>query len=312
MTNPISPNGPGLRGAVDLSALVQRQQEPAGPAGPASGDAIVFETDDAAFGSTLELSRTVPVVVALWASWSEQSRTLVESLERLVRARAGRIVLATADADRSPQLVQAFQAQAIPTVVAVVAGQPVPLFAGVQPDDVIGQVFDQLLELGAQHGVSGRVEASDAEAGDGEAEPVEEPLPPLHQEAYDAIARGDFEAAASAYRTAIAQDPRDTLAVAGLAQANLLGRLQGKTLDEIRNTAASAPEDLDAQLDVADLDLSGGHVEDAFDRLLAVFPKLDADGKKRVRERLVEYFEVVGTEDPRVVAARRRLTNLLY
>ena len=309
MTNPISPNGPGLRGAVDLSALVQRQQE---PAGPASGDGIVFETDDAAFGSTLELSRTVPVVVALWASWSEQSRTLVESLERLVRARDGRIVLATADADRSPQLVQAFQAQAIPTVVAVIAGQPVPLFAGPQPDDVIDQVFDQLLELGAQHGVSGRVESSDA-AADGEAqEPVEEPLPPLHQEAYDAIERGDFEAAASAYRTAMAQDPRDTLAVAGLAQANLLGRLAGKTLDSIRNAAAAGPRDLDAQLDVADLDLSGGHVDDAFDRLLTLFPTLDADGRNRVRERLIELFEVVGTEEPRVIAARRRLTNLLY
>ena len=310
MTDPTPPSG--IRGAVDLSALVQRPQHEQGQRPANGGDRIVFETDDTAFGSTLELSRTVPVVVVLWASWSEQSSELVATLERLVRARDGRLVLAVADADRSPQLVQAFQAQAIPTVVAVVAGQPVPLFAGVQPDDVIGQVFDQLLELGAQHGVSGRVEPGDAEAGEQPAEPVEEPLPPLHQEAYDAIERGDFEAAASAYRTAIAQDPRDTLAVAGLAQANLLWRLQGKTLDEVRNTAASAPDDVDAQLDVADLDLSGGHVEDAFDRLLTLFPKLDADGKKRVRERLVEFFEVVGTEDPRVVAARRRLTNLLY
>jgi putative thioredoxin len=310
VTDPTPPSG--LRGAVDLSALVQRpQQQPQAPR-PANGDTIVFETDDAAFGSTLELSRTVPVVVVLWASWSEPSTELVATLERLVRARDGRLVLAVADADRSPQLVQAFQAQSIPTVVAVVAGQPVPLFAGVQPDEVIGQVFDQLLELGAQHGVSGRVDAGEAPSNDGDAEPVEEPLPPLHQEAYDAIERGDFEAAASAYRTAIAQDPRDSLAVAGLAQANLLWRLQGKTLDTIRNTAASAPDDLDAQLDVADLDLSGGHVEDAFDRLLTLFVKLDADGRKLVRERLVEYFEVVGTEDPRVVAARRRLTNLLY
>ena len=310
MTDPTPANG--LRGAVDLSALVQRPQDRQPQAGaPVGGDRIVFETDDAAFGSTLELSRTVPVVVVLWASWSEQSTALVETLERLVRARDGRLVLAAADADRSPQLVQAFQAQAIPTVVAVVAGQPVPLFAGVQPDDVIEQVFDQLLELGAQHGVTGRVTA-EGESDDAPAEPVEEPLPPLHQEAYDAIERGDFAAAASAYRTAIAQDPRDSLAVAGLAQANLLGRLQGKTLDEIRNAAASAPDDLAAQLDVADLDLSGGHVDDAFDRLLTLFPKLDADGKRAVRERLVELFEVVGIDDPRVVAARRRLTNLLY
>ena len=309
MTNPIPPDG--LRGAIDLSALVQRSQQPERAAsGPA--DPIVFETDDAAFGSTLELSRTVPVVVALWASWSEQSTTLLESLERLVRARGGRIVLAAADADRSPQLVQAFQAQAIPTVVAVVAGQPVPLFAGVQPDDVIDQVFDQLLELAGQHGVAGRVESGEAEEGAAASEPAEEPLPPLHQEAYDAIERGDFEAAASAYRTAIAQDPRDTLAVAGLAQANLLGRLQGKTLDSIRNAAAASPSDLDAQLDVADLDLSGGHVDDAFDRLLTLFPTLDPERKRMVRERLVELFEVVGVDDPRVITARRRLTNLLY
>ena len=313
MTDPTPPSG--LRGAVDLSALVQRPQNDQQSQQPAGGDRIVFQTDDAAFGSTLELSRTVPVVVVLWASWSEQSAELVATLERLVRARDGRLVLAVADADRSPQLVQAFQAQSIPTVVAVVAGQPVPLFAGAQPDEVITQVFDQLLELGAQHGVTGRVQEGQAEggdAGDAPAEPVEEPLPPLHQEAYDAIERGDFEAAASAYRTAIAQDPRDVLAVAGLAQANLLWRLQGKSLDAIRGAAASAPDDLETQLDVADLDLSGGHVDDAFDRLLTLFPKLDADGKKRVRERLVEYFEVVGTDEPRVIAARRRLTNLLY
>lgn len=315
MTDPTPPSA--LRGAVDLSTLVQRSQTSSQQGQPAqepgSGDAIVFQTDDASFGSVLDLSRTVPVVVVLWASWSEQSGQLVSSLERLVRARNGRLVLAAADADRSPQLMQAFQAQGIPTVVAVMAGQPVPLFTGVQPDEVIGQVFDQLLELAAQHGVSGRVDAGAGNSAESTpAEPVEPPLPPLHQEAYDAIERGDFDAAASAYRTAIAQDPRDARAVAGLAQVNLLARLQGKTLDEIRGAAASAPDDVDAQLAVADLDLSGGHVEDAFDRLLTLFPKLDADGKKRVRERVVELFEVVGTEDPRVLAARRRLTNLLF
>ncbi|HEU4465312.1 MAG TPA: tetratricopeptide repeat protein [Agromyces sp.] len=319
MTNAVPPQQPAnLRGAVDLSALVHRDERraDAAPGGDAAGRApggVVVATDDQGFGQVLELSRTVPVVVALWASWSEQSVQLVETLERLVRARAGRLVLAAADADQSPQLVQALQARAIPTLVALVGGQPVPLFEGVQPDDVIEQVFDQLLEIAERNGVNGRVPADDETAEPGEAEePVEAPLPPLHQEAFDAISRGDFAAAASAYRTAIAQDPRDDLAVAGLAQANLLGRLQGKTLDEIRNRAASAPEDLDAQLDVADLDLSGGHVDDAFARLLDLFPKQDPDGKNTVRERLLELFQVVGVEDPRVTAARRRLAMLLY
>lgn len=309
MTNPIPPSA-GLRGAVDLSSLVQRQAPaPGAEAGAPAGDALVFPTDDQAFAEVLERSRTVPVVIVLWASWSEQSAELVGTLERLVRARAGRLVLATADADRSPQLVQALQAQAVPTVVALVAGQPVPLFQGVQPDDVIDQVFDQLLQLAAQHGVTGTVATDGSDESE---EPAEPPLPPLHQEAYDAISRGDYAAAATAYRTAIAQDPRDALAVAGLAQANLLGRLQGKSLDEIRNAAAADPGDLDAQLDVADLDLSGGHVDDAFARLLDLFPTLDAEARGRVRERLIELFEVVGTDDPRVAAARRRLANLLY
>ncbi|MFF2369569.1 co-chaperone YbbN [Agromyces sp. NPDC058110] len=313
MTDP-TPHA-ALRGAVDLSSLVQRSQQPDSTAAPAPADgSVVFATDDQGFASALELSRTVPVVVAVWGSWSEPSQELVAALDHLVRARAGRLVLATADADRSPQLVQAFQVQSVPTVVAVVAGQPVPLFAGVQPDEVIDQVFDQLLELASQHGVTGSVEATDA-AGDPDAapqEPEEPPLPPLHQEAYDAIEGGDFAAAAAAYKKAIAQDPRDQMAVAGLAQANLLGRLNGKTLESIRNAAAAGPDDLGAQLDVADLDLSGGHVDDAFDRLLTMFPKLDADQKKFVRERLVELFEVVGTEDPRVAVARRRLTNMLF
>jgi putative thioredoxin len=323
VTNAVPPQQPAnLRGAVDLSALVHREERRA--ADPARGGdvpapapgGVVVATDDQAFGEVLELSRSVPVVVVLWASWSEQSTQLVESLERLVGAREGRLVLAAADADRSPQLVQALQARAIPTLVALVGGQPVPLFEGVQPDDVIEQVFDQLLEIAERNGVNGRVPAAEPSGESGEqgepAEPAEEPLPPLHQEAFDAISRGDYAAAASAYRTAIAQDPRDELAVAGLAQANLLGRLQGKTLDAIRNRAASAPGDLDAQLDVADLDLSGGHVDDAFDRLLNLFPGLDAAGKNTVRERLLELFQVVGVEDPRVNAARRRLAMLLY
>lgn len=318
MTNAVPPQLPAnLRGAVDLSSLVHRDERRATDAargGDAAGpaDRLVVATDDQSFGQVLELSRSVPVVVVLWASWSEPSAQLVASLEQLVKARAGRLVLAAADADRSPQLVQALQAQSVPTVVALVAGQPVPLFQGVQPDEVIDQVFDQLLELAAQHGVTGQLPVDDADAEAAEGEAPEAPLPPLHQEAFDAISRGDFQAAASAYRTAIAQDPRDDLAVAGLAQANLLGRLQGKTLDEIRNRAAAAPGDLDAQLDVADLDLSGGHVDDAFARLLDLFPTLDAAGKDAVRERLLELFQVVGVEDPRVAAARRRLAMLLY
>ncbi|MFA4842169.1 MAG: tetratricopeptide repeat protein, partial [Agrococcus sp.] len=145
-----------------------------------------------------------------------------------------------------------------------------------------------------------------------EQEPQPEPLPPLHQEAYDAIDAGDLDTAIAAFEKAIAQNPRDSDAVAGLAQVRLLARLRGHGADEIRAAAAAQPHDVEAQLLAADLDLSGGHVEDAFLRLLDLMASLSGDEKQDVRLRLLDHFEIVGLDDPRVNAARKRLTTLLY
>ncbi|MFT2816011.1 tetratricopeptide repeat protein [Leifsonia sp. A12D58] len=324
MTN-MTPPGANLRGAVDLSSLVNRQPVPGAPAGapgaapgatgPVPVPSLILDGTDANFGELLDLSMTVPVIVDLWAEWCEPCKQLTPVLEKLVTEYGGRFVLAKVDVDVNPQLTQAFQAQSIPTVAAVIGGQPVQLFAGALPEDQVREVFERVLELAAQHGVTGTATAPDADdAVDAVADeaPAEVELPPHHREAYDAIERGDYPAAIAEYKMALAKDPRDTMAVAGLAQVNLLHRLQGKTLDEIRSGAAAAPDDLDAQLLVADLDLSGGHVEDAFDRLLTLFPKQDAAGKNRIRERMLELFEVVGLDDPRVPPARARLTALLY
>ena len=296
-------NGANLRGAVDLSSLVNKPA-PATTDGAAAAESVVSETSDADFTRVLELSKTVPVIVEFYGQGIEPE------LADPVNAYGGRIALATVDATSNPQLVQAFQVQQIPTVAAVVAGRPLSLFVGLPAADELREVLDQVLQLAAQNGVTGQVQPS----GDA-AEPAETqdaPLPPLHQEAYDAIERGDLPAAIHAYQTAIAQDPRDQLAVAGLAQASLMLRLLGKSASAVRVAAAQHPGDLHAQFDVADLDISGGHVEDAFDRILSVFPKLAQPDKNRARARLVEYFEIVGAEDPRVIAARKRLAGLLY
>lgn len=221
-------------------------------------------------------------------------------------------MLAKVDVDANPQLSQAFQAQSIPMVVAIVAGRPVPMFNGAIPESQVRDVIEQLLQLAEQNGVSGRAIVADGAGAAEPVEPVEPPLPPLHAEAYEAIERADYPSAIAAYEKAIAQNPKDDMAVAGLAQVRLLHRLAGKTLDQIRGGAAADPSDLDAQLLVADLDLSGGHLEDAFDRLLTLFPDLDQAGKDTVRTRLLELFQVAGVTDPRVMKARGRLTGLLY
>ncbi len=302
-----------LRGAIDLSPLVRKAPGPAASISPSGGvdvPSLAIDTDDAGFGQLLELSRTVPIIVELHAGNASAI------LERVIRGYAGRLVLARVDATANPQLVQAFQVVAAPTVAAVIGGRPLALYEGELPEAEAGAVFDQVLAAAAQNGVAGVAKAADADpdaaAPDGGAEPVEAPLPPHHQEAFDAIERGDFAAAIKEYRTAIAQDPRDHAAVAGLAQVSLLERLAGKDAAEIRSAAAAVPDDLEAQLAVADLDLSGGHLDDAFGRLLDLFPGLDQDGRDAVRARLLSYFEIAGVDDPRVVAARRRLTSLLY
>ena len=305
MTN-IPLGGASIRGAVDLSSLVRPPQPAAGaaPAAPVGAvPSLVVPATDATFSAILDLSSSVPVIVEFYAPGLEpQLGSLIESF-------GGRLVLATVDGSTNPQLAQAFQVREVPAVAAVIAGRPAQLFVGMPTPDEVRPILEQVLELAAQEGVSGSLTVS----GDATpAEPVEEPLPPLHQEAFDAIDAGDYALAVQKYQTAIAQNPRDALAVAGLAQVSLLQRLTGADATALRDAAAAAPRSVAAQLAVADLDVSGGHLEDAFLRLLELFPTLDAEGKNLVRTRLLEYFEVAGAEDPRVVTARRQLTNLLY
>lgn len=308
-----------LRGAVDLSSLRNRPAAPASGApdqeqGPVDGAAIplVIDVTDATFGQVLELSQRVPVVVDLWAEWCGPCKQLSPALEKVVTELAGRVVLAKVDVDANPQLAQGFRAQSIPMVVALVAGQPVPLFTGAVPEEQVREVFAQLLQLAAQHGVTGTIPVGEAAAGDDAAEPVEQPLPPLHQAAFDAIERGDFAAAIEAYEKALVENPRDEEARSGLGQVRLLFRTQDLDLNEARAAAAAAPTDIPAQFAVADLDVAGGHVADAFDRLLDLFTAVPADEQGVVRERLVELFGLVGDADARVVAARKRLATLLF
>ncbi len=301
-----------LRGAVDLSSLRNRPA-PAAPGAPEGGGVLqdlVVDVTDATFGEILELSRTVPVVVDLWAEWCGPCKQLSPVIEKVTRELQGRVVLAKVDVDANPQLAQGFRAQSIPMVVALIAGQPVPMFTGVVPEEQVREVFAQLLQVAAQNGVTGSVAVVDQQ--ESTEEPAEEQLPPLHAAAYAAIETGDYAAAITAYEKALAENPRDEEAAAGLGQVRLLERVQGVDLRAARAAAADAPRDVDAQFTVADLDLAGGHIEEAFERLLDLFAVLPAEERPVVRERLVELFGLVGASDPRVTAARNRLSSLLF
>lgn len=309
------PTGPrprlDVRGAIDLGALARTPTpSPGTPGGLPVPGAFVVDIDEASFPGMVQASAQYPVVVLLWAPWSQASIGLAGDLGRLAEAYQGRFQLARVDTEASPAIASAFQAQAVPSVVAVLGGQPVPLFQGSPTTEQVRGVLDQLLLAATQYGVTGTVPGAPEPAE--RDEPQEPALPPLHQAAYDAIERDDLPAARQAYAQALRENPRDALAEAGLAQVNLLERARTMDLRVVREAAAAAPDDVDAQLAVADADVLGGRVEDAFSRLVSVVRATSGPERERVRQRLLELFAVVGTDDPRVMAARRALANALY
>lgn len=300
-----------VHGAVDLSSLSRPATPPPGtPGGLPTPGPYVVDVDEATFGDLVRSSAQYPVVVLLWATWSEMSIGLAAQLGALADADAGRWQLARVDAEANPQIAAAFQVQSVPAAVALLGGQPIPLFQGAPSPEQVRQVLDQVIAAAQANGFTGTVPP--ATASDEPAEPEEPPLPPLHQAAYDALTQDDFAGARAAYEQALLENPRDAMARAGLAQVGLLERTHGVDAHEVRAAAAAAPRDVDAQLAVADLDVLAGQVDDAFARLIDLVRVTAGDERERVRQRLVDLFEVVGGDDERVVSARRALASALY
>ena len=324
------PTSSALRGAVDLAAVkaageaAQKAEQaragrarqaaaaeeagiaPAGPAYP-----LVIDVSEETFeAEVVQRSTEVPVVIDFWAEWCGPCKQLSPVLERLAEEYAGRIILAKIDVDANPQISQQFGIQGIPAVMAVVAGQLVPLFQGAENEANVRKVLDQLILVAEQRfGVVGGAGAAPAaEGGQGPYVPEDPALAAAH----DALDRGDLGGAVQAYQNVLLDQPGNTEAKLGLAQAQLLRRVEGFDPQAVRLAAAADPKDVGAQLDAADLDLVGGHVEDAFGRLVDTVGRTFGEDRDTARLRLLELFEVIGPEDPRVTAARSALARVLF
>ena len=308
-----------LYGAVDLGArqsAAQRRQQVARPSGTASGadvsdagqaSAFVIEVTEETFNTEVVLrSKTTPVMVDLWAQWCGPCKQLSPVLEKLASEAGGAWVLAKVDVDANPQLAQAFQAQSIPMVAAIIGGQMVDAFFGALPEVQIRQWLAQVLAVAGQLG--GQAAAPDGAERD---EAVDD-LPPALAAARDAMETGDLDAAARALEKALGDAPSDPLAKSWLAQVNLMRRVSSYDPMSVSREAAAQPQDIGAQLQVADFEMAGGDAEKAFDRVLAVVKRTSGADRNKARLHLLDLFEILPPDDDRVKKARSQLTFLLF
>ena len=298
-----------MSGAVDLAAVKARSEAAARAADnatPAPGGSVVEVTEATFQAEVIDRSFQVPVLIDLWADWCQPCKQLSPILERLAAEAGGTWILAKIDVDANPRISQALQVQSIPTVFAAIGGQLVPGFQGALPEPQVREFVGALVKAASQAGLSGAV----ADATD-EATAAEVPVDPRFGEAEAALEAGQFDLAAKRYQAILDAEPANTEAALALRQVRLLERLQD--IDpKLVARAEAAPDDVPAQLAAADYALSRSDVDGALGRLLGLVRRVSRDDRDAVRERLIEYFDLLGPDDPRVAPARRALANALF
>ena len=288
-----------MAGAVDLSALKQRTA-PAGEGDRGTGQPNGVEITDANLeAEVLVRSSQVPVVVLLWSPRSEASAQLGDVLAQLAGADDGKWSLATVNVDAVPRVAQMFGVQAVPTVVALAAGQPLSSFQGSQPPEQLRRWVDSLLNATA-----GKLGG----AGDGE-EP--EQVDPELAQARAHLDEGDFDAALKAYQALLDADPNHAEAKGAVRQIGFLQRATSRAPGAVV-AADAAPDDIEVAFAAADVEILQQNVAAAFDRLIALIKRTAGDERTAVRTRLVELFDLFDPADPEVIAGRRKLANALY
>jgi putative thioredoxin len=327
-----------LYGAVDLGArqaAAQRSQQAAsrtgGPDGPQGGN-VIDVTEETFNVEVVERSRSAPVILDLWAEWCGPCKQLSPVLEKLAIEADGAWVLAKVDIDANPQLRAALQVQSIPMVMAVVGGQVVDGFLGAMPEAQVRQWIGQLMQvadqLGMPPGAAGTAGEDDGPEADALGDPLapgayppgmrggpgpgEPPMDPAFEEAQQAMERGDLDAAAAAFERVLAASPGHPIATLGLAQVDLIRRVNSYDQAQARRAAAENPDDVDAQARVADIDLAMGRVEEAFDRLLGTIKRTSGEDRDQARRHLISLFEIFPPRDPLVSKARSTLSSLLF
>ncbi|TAL12845.1 MAG: tetratricopeptide repeat protein [Frankiales bacterium] len=295
-----------MAGAVDLSSLRAPATPPAGAA-PAASSAHVLDVTEATFErEVLQRSLTVPVLVDFWAEWCGPCKQLSPVLERLAAEGGGAWVLAKVDVDSNQALSGQLQIQSIPTVLLALGGRLIQGFTGALPERDLRAFLEQVLAAAQQAGLPG----PGGEAAPAAAAPV--PTDPDVLAAEDAMAQGDYAAAVAAYESLLNRKPGDAEAVAGRAWAALLQRSADADPEAAIARAEAAPDDVAAQTAAADAEILSERIDAAIERLVSYVRRSSGDDRDAARVHLLELFDALDPEDPRIVTGRRALSNALF
>jgi putative thioredoxin len=286
------PGGANFGNAFDLSSL----KKPTADQLPTVGIPVTQENLVTEFVSK---SKEKVVVLLAWSTRSTQSKEILDTLGKLMAADKDAWILGTVDVDSQPQVAQALQIKSVPVAIAIIAEQLLPLFESVPPADQVRLVINKLLELAAQKGVGSTPDG-----------PTEIPMEAEEEAAYAAMEKGDYKAAKISYEAWLKRKPNEAVAVVGLAQVNLMLRIDG--LDPVLTLKNAKDDDLNSQLMCADIQVASGDLSGAFDRLLAVI-KLKKEGEAdKAKAHLIALFNLVDPTDPRLVKARGELASVLF
>ena len=307
-------------GAIDLSAL--KRPTPAAPGTPRpagagtspAGASYWAEVGEQNFQETIEASLKAPVLLAFYSpSRLPESEQMARDLATVAEEYEGRFFAGLVDIDTAPAIAQAVQLPSVPYVFALLDGRPAPLLQQMLGIDDLRATINQLMQQLTAQGMTARHQPRPVPGAAADEEGADEPqLDPRYAAAQDALEADDYELAVAEYRKLVDANPADAEAAAGLAMATLLQRTKGVDLAAAREAAAANPDDVDAQTLVADLDMLGGHVDDAFNRLIDLVRRSSGDERNRAREHLLGLFGAVGNADPRVLRARQNLASALF
>ena len=314
-------------GAIDLSGL--KSPAPGGGAQPPAGGApptgapgaapaggvrssYALDVSEENFQTVLDASVTAPVVLVFYSpTRSPESASMADDVVTATGEYDGRFLAGLVDIDAVPTIAQALQIAQVPLVMVILDGrpaaQPIP---GMLSLDEVRTLLNQLAQGLTTQGITGRHQPLRAVAPEGEE--GEDQLDPRYAAAQQALEDNDIDRAVAEYQRLVDANPADTEAAAGLAMAKVLQRTQDVDLTAARAVAAADPDDVAAQSLVADLDLLGGHVDDAFTRLVDLVRRTTGDERNQAREHLLGLFAAVGNDDPRVLRGRQNLASALF